>query len=146
MKRRHLSNGKSPPVRKRTTVSLACLRSAVSNGSSLFLDKSIDQRGAWARRLRDLISDHVSDLGGEDMVSSAEMALVRRCAMLTLQLELLEQRFANSENGEATPKALDAYQRTVGALRRTLESLGLQRRQKDVTTLSDYLANREAAE
>jgi hypothetical protein len=37
----------------------------------------VDERGAWCRRLRDLINAHVSDLGGQDMVSSAEMILVR---------------------------------------------------------------------
>jgi len=26
----------------------------------------LDHRGAWARRLRDLIADHTSDLGGDD--------------------------------------------------------------------------------
>ena len=61
--------------------------------------------------------------------------------MLALQLELMEQRFAQNDGGEASVKMLDAYQRTTGALRRTLESLGLHRRPKDVTppTLKQYL-------
>ncbi len=98
------------------------------------------------RRLRDLITDHVSDLGGKDALSAAEMALVRRAAMLTLQLELMESRW-NENEGEAAPKSLDTYQRVVGALRRTLESLGLQRRPRDVTpSLEQYAARqRETA-
>jgi hypothetical protein len=49
----------------------------------------------------------VSDLGGEDAISSAEHALVRRASMLTLQLELLERKWATeNEGGVAGPKAL----------------------------------------
>jgi hypothetical protein len=44
--------------------------------------------------------------------------------------------------GEATPDALDLYQRTAGNLRRLLESVGLQRRARDVTpTLREYLTS-----
>jgi hypothetical protein len=60
------------------------------------------------RRLRDLIADHISDLGGQDLISSAEMILVRRAAMLTLQLEMMEQRWAQNE-GEAGPKSIQTY-------------------------------------
>ena len=113
---------------KRLTPSLACFRSAISNGSSNFL-ANIDERSTWARRLRDLIADHISDLGGLDMVSSSEMILVRRASMLCLQLEMMESHWANAD-GEASPQALQAYQRCVNTLRRTLEALGLKRRQK----------------
>jgi hypothetical protein len=103
----------------------------------------LDQRSAWARRLKDLIADHLSDLGGPEAVSHAESVIVRRAAMLTLQVELMEQRFAQNEAGEASAKQIETYQRTTNTLRRTLESLGLQRRQRDVTpTLSAYLRSR----
>ena len=135
---------RSPPVRKSSTPTLAALRSTVTNGSSLFIDR-IDERGAWARRLRDLISDHTSDLGGEDALSTAERVLIRRAAMLTLQAELMEQRFAQAEGGEASAKQLETYQRTTNTLRRTLEALGLSRRQRDVTpSLSSYLRGKAA--
>jgi hypothetical protein len=78
------------------------------------------------RRLKDLIADYVSDLGGEDRVSTGEMALVRRAAMLTLQAERMETRFVEEE-GAASPHSLDLYQRLTGALRRVLEALGLRR-------------------
>ena len=46
---------------------------------------------------------------------------------------------------EADPKDLELYQRTAGNLRRILESLGLQRRQRDVTpTITEYAARRAA--
>ena len=130
---------RSARARKLSAPTLAALRSSVTNGSSLFVDR-IDERGAWARRLRDLISDHTSDLGGEDAISTAERGLIRRASMLTLQCELMERNWSKNEDGLAGPKSLDCYQRACNTLRRTLESLGLQRRQSDVTpSLREYL-------
>ncbi len=70
--------------------------------------------------------------------------LVRRAAMLTLQLELMEQGWAEHHNGVAPAKRLIEYQQVCSALRRILESLGLKRRARDVTpNLSQYLALKE---
>jgi hypothetical protein len=97
-------------------------------------------RTPWARRLRDLIEAHISDLGGASNVSASERSLVRRASTVEVELERMEVAFARA--GAAEPDALDLYQRTVGNLRRVLESLGLRRRPRDVTTLSlaSYLA------
>jgi hypothetical protein len=65
--------------------------------------------------------------------SLAERVLVRRAAMLCLQLELLEQRFAANDGGQASAAQLEQYQRGTNSLRRTLQALGLERRAKDVT-------------
>jgi hypothetical protein len=115
-------------------------RSRVTNGKRMFVELQ-DTNSAWARRLRDLNALLISDLGGNDACSEAEKALVRRAAMLTLQCELLEQRWAERINGAASDKSLLIYQRTSSALRRILESLGLQRRPRDVTPprLDQYL-------
>lgn len=115
-------------------------RSRVSNGSALL--PGIDGRSAWVRRARDLIEDHTHDLGGTDRLSAAERSIVRRCAVLTVELERLEQGFA-TDTADAT--ALDLYQRTAGNLRRLLEALGLQRRVRDVVPdLAQYLAGKAA--
>jgi hypothetical protein len=51
---------------------------------------------------------------------------------------MLEAKFAAV--GQANQVDLDAYIRGSGCLRRLLESVGLQRRQKNITpTLSEYL-------
>lgn len=94
------------------------------------------------RRLRDLVVAHESDLGGEELISEGERRLVRRAAMLTLQLELMDQRWA-ANDGAATSQELEVYQLTTGALRRVLESVGLKRRPRDVTPdLRAYLRQR----
>jgi hypothetical protein len=117
-------------------------RSRVTNGSAVLA--GVDGRSTWVRRLRDLIGIHLSDLGGNDAVSEAERSIVRRAATLTVELERLEAAFA--EAGEAQPDQLDLYQRTAGNLRRLLESVGLERRPRDITpTLEQYLAAKERA-
>jgi hypothetical protein len=51
--------------------------------------------------------------------------------MMAVELEAMEERF--SERGEAAPSALDLYIRASGNQRRLLETLGLQRRARDIT-------------
>ena len=114
-------------------------RSAVTNGSSLLA--GVDGRSTWARRLRDLIELHTNDLGGVLNISEAEKAIVRRASVLIVELERMETDFALAE-GAPNIATLDAYQRAAGNLRRLLESLGLERRQRDVTpTVDRYVAS-----
>ena len=125
--------------RLRKAPSLAALRSAVTNGTKL-LDHC-DHRSSRMRRFRDLIGVHLSDLGGEEACSEAELSIVRRAALLTLELEVLEAKF-EAEDG-ASLKQLECYQRTANSLRRLLESVGLKRRPKDITPdLATYLATK----
>ncbi len=110
-------------------------RSRITNGRLL----PGDNRGPWARRCRDLISEHLSDLGGLDNTSAAEQSLVRRAAVMTIELEALEQKFATV--GAASATDLDLYIRASGNLRRLLEAVGLSRRARDVgeLTLGDLM-------
>jgi hypothetical protein len=69
-------------------------RSAVTNGSTLL--PGVDGRTIWARRFRDLLSQHFADLGGEDAVSEAERSIARRATALEIELERLELKFATA--------------------------------------------------
>jgi hypothetical protein len=82
----------------------------------------------------------LSDLGGSAAVSESENSLVRRVAVLTIELEKLEARFSTDPDVDIA--ALDAYQRGVNSLRRLLETLaaGLSRRPRDVTEHPTYMA------
>jgi hypothetical protein len=118
-------------------MTLARIHSAVTNGS--FILDQVDHRSPWMRRLRDLIDAHTSDLG--DDITEGERRLVRRCAMLTLQLEMMETRWA-ANDGEASERQISTYQTVTNTLRRTLESLGLHRRMKPVgPSLGEILRN-----
>lgn len=114
-------------------------RSKTTNGTAVVV--GADGRSVWQRRFRDLVELHISDLGGQSVISQAEYSIVRRAATLTVELEKLEARFADAEH--ANPKDLDLYQRTAGNLRRLLESVGLKRRAKDITpSLQRFVASR----
>jgi hypothetical protein len=116
-------------------------RSKITNGTSFL--PGIDGRSPWIRRAKDLIVEHTQDLGGPDNVSAAERSITRRVAVLSVELENLEARFATA--GSATTEDLDLYQRTANSLRRLLEAVGLQRRARDVTppSIKDYVAHVE---
>jgi hypothetical protein len=118
-------------------------RSAVTNGTRILA--AGDERSPWVRRLRDLVELHIGDLGGEGNISEAERAIVRRAGVLIVELERMEVAFAMAEGAPDTA-ALDAYQRAANSLRRLLESVGLKRRQRDITPLDlqTYLASRKA--
>ena len=101
--------------------------SAVTSGRRLYVDEG-DANSAWSRRYRDLIAGHASDLGGRDTLSAAQFSLVRRASAIECELELMEGRLSKGE-----PADLDVFTRSSSHLRRILETLGLERRQRDVT-------------
>jgi hypothetical protein len=115
-------------------------RSRVGNGHKLIA--GCDGRGRWVRRLKDLLDELISDLGGVDNTSAAERHIVRRACVLIVELERLESKFAQA--GEVSVDDLDCYGRIAGNMRRLLESVGLQRRARDVTPDPlEYAAHRE---
>lgn len=113
-------------------------KSAVTNGTRLL--PGTDNRGPWVRRCRDIMAELTSDRGGAAEVTAAEASLIRRAAVLSVELEALEVKFA--EAGQASDRDLDLYGRTSGNLRRILETLGINRSAKTVTVkpLDDILA------
>lgn len=137
------STRKTPDGRKRFALNSSYNRSRVTNGKE-FLPGLDGRSSVWVRRAKDLIALHVADLGGESNMSEAEMALVRRVATLTVELEMMELKLATI--GESDPKSLEVYGRTVNTLRRTLEAIGLKRVPRDVTPNPLAYARQEAAE
>jgi hypothetical protein len=117
---------KAPPKPKRKS-------SAVSSGRRMFVQG--DSSSAWSRRYRDIVAGHVSDLGGQALLSEAELSLVRRVSTLELECEQAEGKLSMGQEVD-----LDLYQRMLNSLRRALESLGLRRRPKDIgPSLGDLL-------
>ena len=103
-------------------------RSAVTSGRKQFV--SGNPNSAWARRFHDLVVGHIADAGGRDMISEAQLALCKRAAALECELEQLEGRLSQGEQVD-----LDKFGRAAGHLRRLLETLGLERRAKNVLDL-----------
>lgn len=113
-------------------------RSAVTNGRRLFVDG--DDRSAWSRRYRDLVAGHIADLGGRGLLSEAQLSLVKRAAAIEIELERMEGSLSAGALVD-----LDLFTRSASHLRRIFETLGVERRQRDVTPpLTDYWAERQA--
>src|SRR6516162_2781093 len=70
-------------------------RSRVTNGKVLIA--GVDQRSPWVRRCKDVIAAHLSDLGGADNTSTAERSIIRRAAVLTTELEVLDFFFQEED-------------------------------------------------
>jgi hypothetical protein len=110
-------------------------RSRVTNGTSIFADKGVDKRSLWARRFVDLYHLHCDDLGGLDSLSEAQRSLVRRAVSIEVELEKLENDLARGEQVDMT-----IYLPSANALRRLLETLGIERKTKTVdASLSDIV-------
>jgi hypothetical protein len=109
-------------------------RSAVTSGRKLFVQG--DPNSAWSRRYHDLCVGHSNDLGGRNLLSEAQLSLIRRAAAIECELERLDAMLSIGAEVD-----LDSYGRAASHLRRLFETLGLERRARDVTpTLGDYLA------
>jgi hypothetical protein len=115
------------PRRKLDKLTQAKLRSVLTNGTQLL--RGIDHRTAAMRRMRDLLAAYEQDLGGVDLLSAGQQAIIRRATMITIQAEMLEQKWA-SNGGVAANKDLETYQRCANTLRRLVESLDLHRGRK----------------
>ena len=88
--------------------------------------REVDGRTIQARRYRSLCTDLARDMG--DDPSAAQWLLICRCAALTVQAELLDQQIVTGGDVDVA-----AYTALTGALTRTLKTLGLERRAKDVS-------------
>ncbi len=131
----------SPP--DRTASARSPQRSRITNGTGLL--PTVDARSAWARLFRDLCDTLADHLGGQDRMSEPERMTVRRAAALEAELVHLEAGFAEARAEGRAPDAanLDLYSRITNTQRRVLESLGMNRRPRDVTPdLQTYLRER----
>jgi hypothetical protein len=140
METRERLNAREGPgsASKRTPSRSKRPRSAVTSGRQLFIEG--DPNSAWSRRFHDLVIGHVSDLGGADLLSEAQFSLIRRAAAIECELERLDARLSIGE-----PIDLDSYGRCAGHLRRLFETLGVERKPRDVSpSLADIAEEIEA--
>jgi hypothetical protein len=81
-------------------------------------------------------------LGGVDLLSEAQLSLIKRASAIELELEQAEGKLSM---GEAVD--LDSFTRAASHLRRLFETIGVGRRARDVglTRLEDILERGEVA-
>lgn len=112
-------------------------RTRAGNGSVVL--NNADGRSIVYRRYREILASLVSDMGGDP--SEAQEQIARRAASLAIWCE---QSDTDAANGK--PIDIGAYTTASNTLRRLLESLGLERKARNVTpTIAEYAA-RKAAE
>ncbi len=96
---------------------------------------ALDGRTLAARRAREVVQSIESDLGGADHLTEAERQIVRRAAVLAVVCESAEAHWLSG--GEID---LGTHNATANTLRRLFESVGMQRRSRDVTpSLASYI-------
>jgi hypothetical protein len=121
------------PIRSGSDAKPPRCRSAVSNGSRLFVKRPGDT--AWARRFADVLTEIISDLGGPDRLSEGQRQLARRAATISIMCERMEGEAAAGEKID-----LDAFGALTDRLGRAFHRLGLKRQSRDVTpNVHDYL-------
>jgi hypothetical protein len=108
-------------------------RSKVTNGRQLFIDGGA--RLKVSRRFRDVLASIATDLGGADRLSEGQKQIARRCAMLSVECEIMESAAVTGESFD-----LDVYGQLTDRLGRAFQRLGLKRVMLDVTPdLGAYL-------
>src|SRR4051812_22053865 len=106
-------------------------RSAVSNGTRLFLEESgIDYRTLTVRRFKDLIRAYTDEY---EITTEGDQSLVRMAAALALRAEQMQAALVRGEHVDS-----DELNRLTGTLRRALGDL--KRRSSDNPTAPLTLA------
>jgi hypothetical protein len=98
----------------------------------------LDGRTAAAKAARALMASISADLGGADQLSAAEKQLVQRSAVTGATLESMEAEWLATGQIDAP-----TYVALGNAQRRYLETVGLKRRPRDVTSLGEILREKE---
>jgi hypothetical protein len=111
-------------------------RSSVSNGSRLFAPQTTDGRSLMGRRFRDLVQDIALDLGGTEMLSTGQLQLIRRAAMLSVQCEALEAEAVSGREFDT-----ETFGQLTDRLGRCFQRLGLKRAARDISPDSEVVAH-----
>lgn len=99
---------------------------------------ALDGRLSLARELRGRFTELTDDLGGADQLSYQQRSLCERCLWLEFWLAQQERALAAGEDFDA-----GKWTQATNALSGLFAKLGLQRKARDVPSLSEYLAKRE---
>jgi hypothetical protein len=101
----------------------------------------VDGRSAQARRFNGITAQIVADQAGLSECSETRLQLIRRFAASAVLAETLESKLARGEDIDVAKHAL-----LCSTLTRLAQRIGIDRRSKIVSTLSDYLESKVEAE
>lgn len=109
--------------------------------------RSVDGRTAVARSLEEWRSELIRDLGGEDSVSTQQVAVVELAVRTKLLLDsidawLLRQPTLVNARRKSLLPAVRERQQLADSFARYMQQLGLERREKPTQSLHDYIETR----
>ncbi len=136
------ANGKKKP-RAYLKHGLTTLKQAVKGLGGRVIDRRTTLGKALSRWRLNLIQD----LGGEETISTQQEALIDLCVKSKLMLDsidawLLTQRSLINARKRSLLPAVRERQQLADGLARYLGQLGLERRTKEVSSLTEYLNTR----
>ena len=102
--------------------------------------EALDGRLSLARDLRERFDAVCSDLGGIDRLSYMQRSLVERSLWLEYWLASQERELAGGKDFD-----VGKWVQAANSLQGIYSKLGLQRQARDVPSLAEYLAKREAS-
>jgi hypothetical protein len=108
-------------------------------GRNRLLDReSLDGRTIVAKVFDQLVAAIHADLGGRDQLTAIELALVEAFAGSSVALNHLNTRILT---GAEIDTMIAMHAQAISAMVRVASRLGLQRRAKPVSSLTEYLAS-----
>jgi hypothetical protein len=113
--------------------------------------RTIDRRTTVGKALAAYRADLIADLGGVQNLSKQELSILEEAVITTLLLSsvnawLLSQKTIVNKRTRSVIPAVRDRSALVATLKGLLESLGLERRTKSISTLADIVAEYAAKE
>lgn len=103
-----------------------------------YIDR-LDKRTRIGSEMQERYREYTDDLGGAERLSYAQRSLVERALWLEFWLADQERALVS---GDLTNFDVGKWVQAVNSLQGIFTRLGIERRQKDVTDITDYLARR----
>jgi hypothetical protein len=107
---------------------------AAKSAPALLTLDELDRRERPYRRYASILTAIESDLGGSGHISEAQRQIASRAAFLAMQLEGFEAKALSG--GKVN---LSLFGQLADRMRRLLESIGLERRAREVPDLQTYV-------
>ena len=116
--------------------SVRLLASIPERYTSDFMDR-LDRRTVLGKAVVDRYNAVLADLGGEDSLSAIKRSMVRRFTWFEVMIEGIECRAAEGQQID-----IGTWTQLVNSWLGIARTLGLERRQRRVPKLQDYLAGK----
>jgi hypothetical protein len=126
-------------TRKDGIAQRTAMRRLLAKKLALIPPDMLDQSLPSYKNYQEVVTGITSDLGGKGRLSSIETVLVNAFAISTVRLADLTAR---QLLGDQTRLQDEGFARTITALVRLSEKLGITRRTKELPTLASYLGSK----